>query len=73
MRNLAGVAIVIFLAGGQSSWPRAIGGSSGNAARLRTRLGKTWPFVLIGLGLVASIAWIAVLGWLVAQFVELIL
>jgi len=28
---------------------------------------------VIGLGLVASIAWIAVLGWLVAQFVELIL
>jgi len=42
-------------------------------ASLRTRPGKTWPFVLIGLGLVASIAWMALLGWLAVQFVELIL
>jgi len=42
-------------------------------ASLRTRLGKTWPFVLIGLGLVGSIAWVALLGWLAVQFVGLML
>jgi len=42
-------------------------------ASLRTRLGKTWPFVLIGRGLVGSIAWVALLGWLAVQFVGLML
>jgi len=37
---------------------------------LLRRRAKIWPFVVIGLGLVASIAWIAVLGWLAVRFVE---
>jgi hypothetical protein len=40
---------------------------------LLRRRAKIWAFVVIGLGLVASIAWIAVLGWLVVRFVELFL
>jgi hypothetical protein len=40
---------------------------------LAVRLARTWPAVVIGLGLVATIAWTAVLGWLVLHFAWLVL
>ena len=33
---------------------------------------QTWPVLLVGLGLVASIVWTAALAWLLVKVIELI-
>jgi cytoskeletal protein RodZ len=33
---------------------------------------QTWPVLMVGLGLVASIVWIAALAWLLVKVIELI-
>lgn len=38
-------------------------------ASLWTRVGQIWPMVVVGLGLLATIAWTALLGWLLYQVV----
>ena len=40
---------------------------------LLARISKNWPVFAIGLGLAASIAWTATLGWLVLHVARLIL
>jgi hypothetical protein len=47
--------------------------SSGRKPPLAERLARTWPGFVIYLGVAGSIAWVAVLGWLVVKAVRLIL
>jgi hypothetical protein len=42
-------------------------------APLMARLATSWPVFAVGLGLAASIAWTAALGWLVLHAARLIL
>ena len=37
------------------------------------RLLKTWPPIVIGLGIGATLAWTALLGWLALHFLSLLL
>jgi len=40
---------------------------------LRERFNKIWPALVIGLGLIATMVWVAVLGWLVLHAIQLVL
>jgi hypothetical protein len=47
--------------------------SSDRKPSLAVRLAKTWRGFVIGLGVAASIAWVAAVGWLFLKAVRLIL
>ena len=47
--------------------------SSDRKPWLAVRLAKTWRGFVIGLGVAASIAWVAAVGWLLLKAVRLIL